>query len=163
MKIKVKIEDQTFEVNVGDLNTRPIQATVDGQTVEVWPEESPRTIIAPTTSGAPVALLSPATEVTTAIPTTTITSGRAVAAPASPAVSGGGAKTGAITAPIPGVIVTIAVKEGETVKKGQELCVLEAMKMKNSIRSNRDGIIGAVKAKVGDHVQHSQVLIEYKD
>jgi hypothetical protein len=45
MKIKVKIEDQTFEVNVGNLNTRPIQVTVDGQTVEVWPEESPRNMI----------------------------------------------------------------------------------------------------------------------
>jgi biotin carboxyl carrier protein len=37
------------------------------------------------------------------------------------------------------------------------------MKMKNSIRSNRDGIISVVKVKVGDHVQHSQVLVEYKD
>jgi biotin carboxyl carrier protein len=150
MKIKVKIEDQTFEVNVGDLNTRPIQATVDGQTVEVWPEESPRLVaVAPMTSPVPVVAPAPV-----------------AAAPVQasvPATSAGGTKTGTIIAPIPGVIVTLAVKEGDSVKKGQELCVLEAMKMKNSIRSNRDGIIGAVKVKVGDHVQHSQVLLEYKD
>lgn len=151
MKIKVKIEDQTFEVNVGDLNTRPIQATVDGQTVEVWPEESPRTVAATPAIIAAVPETAPAPIAAIPVPA------------AAPLSSAGVAKPGAITAPIPGVIVTMSVKEGDSVKKGQELCVLEAMKMKNSIRANRDGIIGAVKAKVGDHVQHSQVLIEFKD
>jgi biotin carboxyl carrier protein len=151
MKIKVKIEDQTFEVHVGDLNTRPIQATVDGQTVEVWPEESPRTVVTVPSITSSVPVAAPVPNVAAHTPAVT------------PVASTGGAKTNAVTAPIPGVIVTVAVKDGDSVKKGQELCVLEAMKMKNSIRSNRDGIIGAIKVKVGDHVQHNQVLIEYKD
>jgi biotin carboxyl carrier protein len=152
MNIKVKIENQTFEVNVGDLNTRPILATVDGQTFEVWPEEMPRMVAAPAAvQTVPVA--APATA--------PVTSPAPTAKPA--AASTGPAPTGAITAPIPGVIVLISVKEGESVKKGQELVVLEAMKMKNSIRSNRDGVIGEIKVKVGDHVAHSQALITYKE
>jgi biotin carboxyl carrier protein len=168
MNIKVKIENQTFEVNVGDLNTRPILATVDGQTFEVWPEEMPNMVAAPTTipsgtitSGGAVSIPAVVPEFVppTTIPSTTITSGKPVSIPA----SSGAVPTGAITAPIPGVIVLISVKEGETVKKGQELVVLEAMKMKNSIRSNRDGVIGEIKVKVGDHVAHGQALIAYKE
>ncbi len=152
MNIKVKIENQTFEVNVVDLNTRPILATVDGQTFEVWPEEMPRMVAAPAAvQTVPVA--APATApVTSPAPAAKLA-----------AASTGAAPTGAITAPIPGVIVLISVKEGESVKKGQELVVLEAMKMKNSIRSNRDGVIGEIKVKVGDHVAHSQALITYKE
>ena len=86
-----------------------------------------------------------------------------VAAPvAQPAAASAAPPSGAVTAPIPGVIVLISVKEGETVKKGQELVVLEAMKMKNSIRSNHDGVVGEIKVKIGEHVQHGQSLIEYK-
>ena len=148
MNIKVKIENQTFEVNVGDLNTRPILATVDGQTFEVWPEEMPRMV------ADPVAVqLAPVIAASASTPMAASTSApKPTAAP-----------TGAITAPIPGVIVVVSVKEGEAVKKGQELCVLEAMKMKNSIRSNRDGVVSEIKVKVGDHVQHGQALISYKD
>jgi biotin carboxyl carrier protein len=150
MNIKVKIENQTFEVNVGDLNTRPILATVDGQTFEVWPEEMPRTVV------APVAVTAAPVPSPVSIPTQT-------PAPKAPATNTPGGTSSIINAPIPGVIVVVAVKEGDSVKKGQELVVLEAMKMKNSIRSNRVSMVGAVKVKVGDHVQHGQALIEYKD
>jgi glutaconyl-CoA/methylmalonyl-CoA decarboxylase subunit gamma len=151
MNIKVKIENQTFEVNVGDLNTRPILATVDGQTFEVWPEEMPRMVAAPVV-----------VQPTVAAPLVAPVAASAPAAKPAGAPSGA-VPVGAIPAPIPGVIVLISVKEGETVKKGQELVVLEAMKMKNSIRSNRDGVIGEIKVKVGDHVTHGQALIAYKD
>jgi biotin carboxyl carrier protein len=152
MNIKVKIENQTFEVNVGDLNTRPILATVDGQTFEVWPEEMTRMIAAPVADQTVPVAAPTAAPVASPAPTAKLA-----------AASTGPAPTGAITAPIPGVIVLISVKEGESVKKGQELVVLEAMKMKNSIRSNRDGVIGEIKVKVGDHVAHSQALITYKE
>ena len=148
MKIKVKIENQTFEVNLGDLNTRPILATVDGQTFEVWPEEMPRMAASPVVVAAVPVAAPP-------VASAPVTKPVAVSTGTAPAIS--------IMAPIPGVIIVVAVKEGETVKKGQEVCVLEAMKMKNSIRSSRDGVIGEVKVKVGDHVTHGQALISYKD
>jgi glutaconyl-CoA/methylmalonyl-CoA decarboxylase subunit gamma len=68
-----------------------------------------------------------------------------------------------VKAPIPGTIISISVAEGEQVKHGQELCILEAMKMKNAIRSGRDGKIAKILVKEGDSVQHSQVLMEYSD
>jgi biotin carboxyl carrier protein len=142
MKMKVKINNQTFEVTLGDLNARPIVATVDGQTFEVYPEGTPAAVQAP----------APATSAPVAAPV-----------PVAKAPAGGSDKGQAVVAPIPGVIVAVAVKEGETVTRGQELCVLEAMKMKNSIRATHDGTISAVKVAVGDHVQHNQVLIVYAE
>ena len=47
MKIKVQIKDQTFEVEVGDLNVRPITAVVDGETFEVWPASDVAPVAAP--------------------------------------------------------------------------------------------------------------------
>jgi len=61
------------------------------------------------------------------------------------------------------VIVAILVKPGQTVKRGQELCTLEAMKMKNAIRSNREGMIELIEVNVGDQVNHGQVLITYAE
>ena len=151
MKINVKIENQTYEVNIGDLNTRPIIATIDGQNFEVYPEEQVRV-------ATPVAVSAPMVQA--AMPTPA-----PVAAPAAaPANSAPAGKSGAaVIAPIPGVIVTIGVKEGDQVKKGQELLVLEAMKMKNSIRAQRDGKVVSIKVKIGDHVIHSQALLELGD
>jgi biotin carboxyl carrier protein len=86
----------------------------------------------------------------------------AAAAPAAkaaaPAVAAGG-KT--VTAPIPGVIQEIKVQAGQTVKKGDVLFVLEAMKMKNNIQAPQDGKIASVSVSKGDSVTHGQVLLTY--
>jgi len=60
------------------------------------------------------------------------------------------------------VIVAIEVKPGDAVKAGQPLCTLEAMKMKNVIRAGRDGTIAEVHIKVGDQVQHNQLMFTYE-
>jgi len=57
----------------------------------------------------------------------------------------------------------VAVKPGDAIKAGQELLTLEAMKMKNAIRSNRDGVIASVLVAVGDHVKHGQPLVEFSE
>jgi biotin carboxyl carrier protein len=69
----------------------------------------------------------------------------------------------AVRAPIPGVIVSLAIEPGTTVSTGQELCVLEAMKMKNSIRAARAGQIAAIHVTPGQAVKHRDVLMEFKD
>jgi len=142
MKINVKINNKTFSVNIDDLHARPIQAEVDGEVFEVWPE-------------AVAASSQPQISVTSA------------PHPSPPKVQNETNQKGAmqsgsntILAPIPGVIVEIPVKSGQKVKYGQELCVLEAMKMKNSIRAGRDGTIKEVCVSVGDHVAQSQILVE---
>ena len=145
MKITVKVDDQLFDVEVGDLYARPVVAVVDGTYFEVWPEVGP----SPAELGEQPAH---ATHPVTRLP--------AMPAPAS-AESGPQAK--AVHAPIPGVIVSIAVKAGDRVTIGQELCVLEAMKMKNIIRAPRAGDIASVVVQTGDHVRHHDVLFEYGD
>ena len=58
-----------------------------------------------------------------------------------------------------GVILDIKVKEGDTVKKGQLIAILEAMKMENNINADKDGVVSAVKVNKGDSVLEGTDLI----
>lgn len=140
MKLRVKINDQMFDVEVNDLSSRPILASVDGETFEIWPEDAAAPEVVASVQAAPVQ--------------------QPRSAAAAEAVVD---KTKSVTAPIPGVIISIAVKEGDEVKQGQELCVLEAMKMKNAIRAGRAGKIAAIRVAAGDHVKHGQALMDYAE
>jgi len=64
-----------------------------------------------------------------------------------------------ITSPLPGVILEISVKEGDVVKKGQKLMILEAMKMENVIESGTDGKVLSIKVKASETVMEGAVLI----
>ena len=66
-----------------------------------------------------------------------------------------------VRSPMPGLIVSVAVIEGEEVKLGQDLCILEAMKMENVLRAERDGRIAEVKVKARDAVAADQVLMTF--
>ncbi len=66
-----------------------------------------------------------------------------------------------LISPMPGLIVSVAVAPGEEVKAGQELAVLEAMKMENVLRAEQDGVVEAVKVDVGSTVAADQVLIAF--
>lgn len=140
MKVTLTIEGKQYQVSINDLNTRPIIAEVDGKFYEVWPEETTSSAVGTPIVTAPMA--SPA-----------------VVQSASPAPSGGALS---IAAPLPGVIISISVREGEAIKAGQELYVLEAMKMKNSIKSDRDGTIAAIHVAAGDQVRHNQAVMTYE-
>lgn len=67
-----------------------------------------------------------------------------------------------IKTPLPGVILSMAVREGDTVKQGQLLLVLEAMKMENNIESDRDGVIEKISFHKGDSVLEGDVLLTIK-
>jgi biotin carboxyl carrier protein len=131
MKVKVKVDGQTVEVEIADLTARPVVAVVEGESFEVWPaaedeaEKPASPVVQPIQSPVSNSLVS------------------------------------SISAPIPGVIVAVSVKPGDVVTVGQELVVLEAMKMKNVIRSPRAGTIAAVKVITGQTVKHRDLLVEY--
>ncbi|MDR2775119.1 MAG: biotin/lipoyl-binding protein [Tannerella sp.] len=72
------------------------------------------------------------------------------------------ASGGAIKSPLPGVILTVDCKIGDTVKKGQKLLVLEAMKMENTISSDRSGVVAEIKVNKGDSVLEGAELVIIK-
>lgn len=67
-----------------------------------------------------------------------------------------------VMSPMPGTIVSITVSVGDTVVDGQDLCVIEAMKMQNLIKSQRDGKIKSLNVKPGDSVAVDQLIIEFE-
>ena len=143
MKYTVKVEEQLFEVEIPDLRSRPIIALVNGESIEVWPEGSQ--LMASATHPALSSTIPSSAPISTRVPTA------------------GSLDISAVRAPIPGNIVAVNVKPGDRVEVGQELCVLEAMKMRNAIRSGRSGTIKTVHVEVGKTVLHNDLLFEYTD
>ena len=141
MKVNLTIEGKTYLVNIDNVNARPVIAEVNGVAYEVWPEGATAPV-AQAVEAAPAAPKPVETPVVAAKP---------VAA---------GAQT--LNAPLPGVIISIDVKEGQSVKAGQELYVLEAMKMKNSIKADRDGKIVAIHVSPTDLVKHNQAVMTFE-
>lgn len=82
----------------------------------------------------------------------------AAAAPAAAADPKAAAGT-KVTSPLPGVILDVFVNVGDTVKEGQKVCILEAMKMENEITADAAGTITEVKVRKGDSVLESDVLV----
>lgn len=70
---------------------------------------------------------------------------------------------GAIKAPMPGKVLALPVKAGETVTKGQTLAVLEAMKMEHALAAPRDGVVSEVSVQAGDQVGDGAVLVTLED
>lgn len=64
-----------------------------------------------------------------------------------------------IKSPLPGTVLDVMVKEGDTVKVGQHLLLLEAMKMENNIDSDKEGVVKSIKVRKGDAVMEGDVLI----
>ena len=117
--------------------------TVNGIPYDVVVEE-----IGEVSSSAPAA---PAAPVAPAAP---------AAAPKAPAAAPkGNAGATAIKAPMPGTLIKVNVKAGDAVKKGDVLCVLEAMKMENDILAPADGVVATVEAAQGASVATDAVLV----
>lgn len=143
MKIKVEIQEKVYEVTIQDIHARPVIAEVDGVQYQIWPEEQAAALPAQGAfHSAPAA--APA----------------AAPAPAPRAAVAAGANT--LNAPLPGTIVAINVREGDSVEEGQELLTLEAMKMKNEIRADRAGVVARIHVNEGDLVKHGEALISWQ-
>lgn len=119
---------------------RSYKITVNGQAYEVEVEEVGGFTGATETPAAPAK----------AVPAAPAAQPAAKSAPA-------GAET--IKAPMPGTILAVNVQEGASVKKGQVLLILEAMKMENEIMSPRDGVVGAVLTSKGSSVNTGDALV----
>ena len=142
MKYKLNVNNQSYEVEIENINTRPVVVTVDGQRFEVMPESGNQPQVT----------------------TEAVTSSKSKAMPftSNQAASTISAGSNSLTAPLPGTVVELFVKAGDSVAVGQVVLVIEAMKMKNSIRSTRGGTIEKVHVTQGQSVAHKQVLVEFE-
>lgn len=137
---KIKINGNEYNVQIDPGEENKLDVFVDGKPFHV---ELDKPVAAPKQFAAkPVTVAAPA-----------------VGAPAAAeAPAAGGASGEKVTSPLPGVILDIAVKEGDAVKKGDKVCVLEAMKMENVIEATADGTIKEIKVKKSDSVLEGDVI-----
>ena len=136
---KYKINGNTDKVGVGDLNDNVVEVEVNGVPYKVEMEKAAATKVV----SAPRAAAAPRTA-----------TGEKVIAKAS-----GNAGTESIKAPLPGVVLSIPVKVGDTVKASDTVLVLEAMKMENAIHAGRDGRVASINVNSGDSVLEGAVLL----
>jgi biotin carboxyl carrier protein len=137
------IDEQTFDVTIGTIQGNLAQVTVNQipyyVKIDASGQVTPQAMTLAPAAG-PMALA--------AMP---------VSAPAASPRKGGG--SGTVTAPIPGKILTIMVKVGDTVTAGQVLAVIEAMKMENNIISPIDGTIKSISVAKDDDVGTGDVIM----
>ncbi len=127
--------------------------TVNGTTYEVLVEEAGEAAytapVAPMPTAAPVA---PVAAAPAPAPTAAPAAPKAAAAPA------GAQGATKVTSPMPGTILDVKVSAGQSVKKGDTICVLEAMKMENDIPAPCDGVVASVNITKGASVAANDVL-----
>ena len=145
MLIKVEIDGQVYEVKILEIQGDEVLTEVAGKTYGV--NLGNQTVQTQAALPAPIVTPAQADAVSAAAPVAQVVP------------EGEGALT--LKSPLPGTIVEIKVKAGQSVKSGEVLMILEAMKMKNSIRSLRDGTVAEVYVNSKDQVKHNQPLLRY--
>jgi biotin carboxyl carrier protein len=148
-RYQITLDGRTFDVRLlSDPREEQVQVEVDGRPVTVKVKTVPAA-----EGGAPAV---PVTEGGTS----TVAAPAATAPLASEAVS---PSVRRVTAPLPGIIKLVAVRPDQRVAVGDELLVIEAMKMDNVIRASREGVIGTVFVPEGRQVAHGEPLLEYRE
>lgn len=138
---KLKINGNEYNVSVNEVDGSMAEVEVNGTPFKVEFDKPVKK------AAAPVA--KPAAKAAAPAP---------AAGPAPKPAAAGGAGT-AVTSPLPGVILDVCVKEGDAVKRGQTVMVLEAMKMENAIEATADGTVTAIKVGKGDSVLEGAPLV----
>src|SRR5215208_134918 len=136
MKYVVQVADKTYEVEIEDIYTRPVIARVDGQEFKVSPENGDRSKVKRESQATSLQISNQQSSPT--------------------------ASARELTAPLPGTVIEVFFKVGEQIETGQVILIIEAMKMKNSIRSTRAGKIAEVLVSAGQTVAHKQVLVRFE-
>ncbi len=167
----VLVDDTSYVIDVKEMESGRFRVRVDGKQFEVElsaeediPEAIIRPEIVPETEEAPAPPAAPPAAYRPPKPETL----RPL--PGTPQPPQPEHRTGpdegaanALVAPMPGVILSVAVTPGEQVTRGQTLLVLEAMKMKNPLRASRDAVVAAVLVQAGQAVGYGHTLVRFKE
>ena len=134
-----KINGKDYSVTIKGIEGRNAEVSVNGTDYSVEMESAPDAVPEPAAVTAPAA-----------------PQPQSVPQPAAPS----GGVTSVVHSPLPGVIISVDVKEGQAVKKGQKVAVLEAMKMENEIQAEADGTVSAILVQKGDSVLEGAEIIK---
>lgn len=140
MKYNVTIKNKSHVVEIEDINVRPVIAYVDGQRFEVIPDTNP------------LGIEDQAKVKKEALEVHSFDLRKPVSS----------LNPNELTAPLPGTVIEVFVKPGDVIEAGQVIVIIEAMKMKNSIRSIRAGKITEVLVSAMQTVAHKQVLVKFE-
>lgn len=143
---KIKINGNEYAVAVKNVESESAEVTVNGTAYSVAIEG----LRARPATKTPRIVRTPVVPTGEATPSVQNTS-----SPARTASANGGD----IKSPLPGVILDVMVREGDAVKTGQKIMLLEAMKMENNIEADRDGVVKSLKVRKGDSVLEGDVLV----
>jgi biotin carboxyl carrier protein len=149
-QIRVIVNGNSYEVELGDLGSFPTTVVVNGRPYEV--EIQPGAVSEKGQAGQP------AQPQIKTLPPEPPDQKPVVKADVQAAADGSG---NVVSAPMPGTILDIAVKPGANVCRGDPLCALEAMKMKSAIRAPKAGVIVSVEVSEGQKVAYGDVLVRY--
>ena len=139
-KLRVRVKGRWYMVEVGDLQSSPVVALVDGDPVEVHIQQS-----------MDEGQLDGSTETA---PRQTSELEGAGSSPAS--------AVRVFNTPMPGVIMSVAVQVGDQLVTGDEICVLEAMKMQQTLRADWTGIVKAVHVQPGQQVLDGDPILDFE-
>lgn len=139
---RFKINGNQYNVDINSVEGNIASVSVNGTSYQVELEDAP---------AVPVQ----AVPVQTSVITPAAAPAQAAPAP-KPAASGAGKP---VTSPLPGVIIAVKVNVGDSVKAGQEVAVLEAMKMENSIEAVQDGTVTAIHVAKGDSILEGAAIV----
>lgn len=145
MKYKVTVNNKAYEVEIENINARPVIALVDGDRFEVMPEYGGQSEVKKEASGSKNRL------------------GKKPFNPNQPSSASHSLDDNIQTSPLPGTVIEVFVKAGQKVEMGQVILIIEAMKMKNSIRSIHTGTVSEVLVNAGQSVAHKQALLKFAE
>ena len=154
---KYKINGNEYSVAIIDLEGDKAAVEVNGVSYQVdiltegYTAPAPRPAAKPAAAPAPAPAAAPAAPAPAPQPIAPATPAAESAAPAG--------KGTAVQSPLPGVILDIKVAVGDTVKAGQTVAILEAMKMENNINAECDGVITAIKVAKGDNILEGSDIV----
>ena len=129
-RMRVQVGEQWYVVEMDDIQTNPVRVLVDGEPLEIEVEGLPKGETPDLPTAASSSVDAPAGQMTQ------------------------------VQSPMAGVIVSVAVKVGDRVSAGDQVCVLEAIKLQQSIRAPVAGVVRAIKAEPGQSVSTGDVLVE---
>mgnify|MGYP005859052303 CR=1 FL=1 len=142
-RLRVRVGDRWYTVEVGDLSARPVRVVVEGEPFEVEVEEDGGVHAVPARRRD-------------AAPSARSPQG------AAPLTTSGvtPSEEGLVASPMHGKVVGVVVKPGDRLEPGAEVCLIEAMKMEQTVRVSRGGVVRAVHVQPGQQVRAGDPLLE---